>query len=187
MPKISVLIPAYINNKKELKLKYKDKVSSEISNKIYKDEDVYNIDFDNFIFGRGCKNLISLLRRVSYIKNDDIKKYFYYNLFNMKNFSYTLEYLRNYITSIDDKYINILIDVLNKKKNLSNMDLLMIHELSLFVINLIKNKKSDEINVDNFNNLLKNILSSNIFLNVHILRYYKDNIDHFRDVKLKPK
>ena len=63
----------------------------------------------------------------------------------------------------------------------------MIHELSLFVINLIKNKKSDEINVDNFNNLLKNILSSNIFLNVHILRYYKDNIDHFRDVKLKPK
>ncbi|HOG38619.1 MAG TPA: hypothetical protein PLD95_04070 [bacterium] len=174
-------------NKKELKLKYKDKVSSEISNKIYKDEDVYNIDFDNFIFGRGCKNLISLLRRVSYIKNDDIKKYFYYNLFNMKNFSYTLEYLRNYITSIDDKYINILIDVLNKKKNLSNMDLLMIHELSLFVINLIKNKKSDEINVDNFNNLLKNILSSNIFLNVHILRYYKDNIDHFRDVKLKPK
>jgi hypothetical protein len=169
------------------KLRYKDIISSKIHNNIKTDEDVYNIDFNNFVFGRGCKNLMSLLRRVSYIKNEDAKRYFYYNLFNMKNFNYTYEYLVECIKLIDNKYINILINVLNNKNVLSDIDLLMIQLLSSFIIKLVKNKKHEDINFNNFNKLLKNVLNSDMSIPVIILKYYLSNINHFKDIKLKHK
>lgn len=170
-------------NKKRLKLKYKNLYSSNINIKNAKD--IYNIDFNNFVLGDHCINLINLLKKINNINDLEAKRYFYHKLFSSDLFIYvdSESDIDNIAKNVDVNYMNIFIDIYYKNKNLSKYDLKVV---SIFCHNIILKQAFSIINMDYFHKLMVDILNSNCYLSCVILKYYFYNKDNFPDVMLHP-